>query len=80
MFDFRSLYDHGPPLSCLCHEEKLALASNLLQMPVSELFFREELQVVSCQYAPGRYGYVRFPEHGGWELFLPRSNPRRVHW
>lgn len=77
MFNHCSFESHGPPLQ-LSDEAKLVLACSLLHVPQSELHFRADLQVVSCQFAPGRYGYVRFHQNGELELFLPRSKPRRV--
>lgn len=81
MFDRSSLFEsHGPPLP-LSDEAKHVLACSLLQVPQSELTFRKDLDVFCCQYAPGRYGYVRFREDGELELFLPRDftkHPRRV--
>jgi hypothetical protein len=80
MFDRCSFESHGPPVE-QSREAKLVLACSLLHVAQCELSFREDLQLVCHQYAPGRYGYVRFYDNGELELFLPRDhkkNPRRV--
>ncbi|MFM2340239.1 MAG: hypothetical protein RLZZ360_875 [Candidatus Parcubacteria bacterium] len=80
MFDFRSLHDHGPPLR-LSEAVLLAVACSYWHVHESELFAREELQLVCRRLDDGRYEYLRFHDDGGLELFQPRDyrqHPRRV--
>ncbi len=81
MFSRSSLFEsHGPPVQRR-EEELLALACSFWYVSESELFVREELQLVCRRLADGRYEYLRFHDDGELELFQPRDyrlRPRRV--
>lgn len=69
------------PTVQLSEEELLALACSYWYVSSSELFAREELQLVGRRLADGRYGYLRFHDDGELELFQSRDyrlRPRRV--
>lgn len=71
-----SFWDQGSqPMS---KQVMLVLACSALDVDQSCLFVREDVQVVMYQCSPGRYAYVKFHENGELELFLPRSNQRKV--